>query len=256
MWYDIVVFKFISFGGDILKKKISILLSLVLVFSTFASVSSAQEITYEGNHTPYKFQSIQVDGLNTDIKLSNYMIGKVSEEEMKVIVRQARAAGGGEVTIHNILPASKVKRAKRAWWDTDIDWSVVRSNISHDNPGEAQLIISVARGATKKLSSSVTKKIMRSISWEGGLSIPSGASSKVKSDVNEEQSRTYSKEETWTGPSEKSSYVSRIYYFTGFYDYGDFSVSGTGWPSGDSYGPYTGSYREPTYYTEWSRDIK
>ncbi|MCY7488003.1 hypothetical protein [Paenibacillus alvei] len=128
--------------------------------------------------------------------------------------------------------------------------------ITHNNPDQAQLIISVARGASKKLSSSVTKKTTRSVSWSGGVSIPSGASSKLDASVTEEESRTYSKEETWTGPSEGSPYITRNYYFTGFRDYGSFKITGVDWPSGDSYGSYTGTYKEPTHYQEWSQDIK
>jgi hypothetical protein len=146
------------------KRSISFLLSLGLVFSTFTPTLLAQEVSQE-EKTPitYNQQNIQVDGVNTTIKLSDTVIGKVSEEEIKTIIRQARLTGGGEVTIHNVAPVFP-NRVKRAWYDTHIDWSTVMSNIKHDNPGRAQLIISVARGASKKLSSSVTKRVVRNIS--------------------------------------------------------------------------------------------
>ncbi|BFH15813.1 hypothetical protein PMJ10TS2_54410 [Paenibacillus melissococcoides] len=232
----------------------------------FAAASSAQEITPKDS-TLFSVQSLQVDGVNTIIKLSDNAVGKVTQEEMRIIARQAQAAGGGEVTIYNVSPAypknnvspvsqdaEKIKPS--TWYDVRVDWSVVKSNITHDNPDSAQLIISVARGATKKLTTTVTKKVTRSISWSGGVSIPSGASSELKSNITDEKSNTYTTEQTWSGPSENSPYVSRNYYFTGFKDYGEFSVDGVGWPSGDSYGPYKGTYQEPTHYIEWSRDIR
>lgn len=236
------------------KRSISFLLSLSLVFSTFTPTLLAQEVSQEEKtRTTYNQQNVQVDGVNTTIKLSDTVIGKVSEKEIKTIIRQARSTGSGDVTIHNVVPASP-NRVKRAWYDTHIDWSTVRSNISHDNPGQAQLIISVARGTSKKLSSSVTKRVVRSINLGAGL--PSSARAHLEAGITHEISKTYTTEHTWNGPLESSSYISRSYYFTPFYDYGDYKVTGTGNFSGDSYGPYTGTYKRPTHYTEWSRDIR
>ena len=193
-------------------------------------------------------------------RVAKELIGRINDQELKGIADQAKQMGGqADIMIHNIIrvnecPTKKVPNLRpRAWYDTGIDWSVVKTNIYSDNPEAAQQIISVAKGSTKTLTSSVTKRTKKSIDWNGA--VPTSASNKLCASIKDEVSKTYSITETWKGPPESSSAVSRVYYYTGYRDYGNFTIYGTARPSGQEY-KYTGSYIEPTYYHEWSRDIR
>lgn len=238
-----------------MRKSLTLTLSVMMALSMFTAIVSAQESSGRASQDPIAESfNLKTGEVVTTVNLSESVAGKLSQKALESIADQA---GGGVITIHNIIPAVPIETniTTRAWWDVSVDWTIVKSSITHDNADPAQQIISVARGAEKKLTTSTTKKTTRTSGFEGGVSVPSGASAKLNASVAQEISKTYTTEQIWKGPSEGSSYSSRIFYYTGFKDYGKFSITGEGWPSGDTYGPYKGSYTEPTYYIEWSRDI-
>lgn len=244
------------------KKIVALTLSLCLSLSVFAAASSAQ--TGVQSDSIINSYSISTEGKSTIVNIAGTVTSKVPQDALNAIANQA---AGGEVTIHRVVQATpnlSIEPAPTlqtgnitpyAWYDVSVDYSITKSSITHDNPDAAQQIISVARGAVKKLTSKTTKKVTKSAGFEGGVSAPSGAAAKLNSSLTEEITKEYTTEQTWNGPPEDSKAVSRIFYFTGFKDYGKFTITGTGWPSGDTYGPYKGSYTEPTYYIEWSQDI-
>ncbi|WP_028593274.1 hypothetical protein [Paenibacillus assamensis] len=223
------------------KKVVSFALSLCLAFSMLGvdvSAKDSQE-SIASVHTAF------VEGERVTVKISPKAVGKVSKKQLDAIAKQA---GNGTITIHNVHEAEQPINT------ASISWTTVKKISSRDNPEAAKQIISVARGATKKITKNFTHKTLRSVTLTGGVSVPSGASHSISGSITNEVSRSYTVEETWNGPAETSSFLSRIYYYTGFLDYGTFTTEGR--QSTTTYGPYKGSYQEPTHYVEWSRDIK
>lgn len=227
----------------------SLAVASLLPLSAHASVETPASVQAGSN-----IMTLNVDGRSQVFNIDPSIQGKVSKKHLQQIAQQA--GPGGAINITNIVTPSSGENNKttpQAWWDVSISWDVVKSVSSRDNATPAQFIISVAKGQKIKLTESVTKKIGSTISGEGA--IPSAGLSKVTGSITGEISKTYTKETEFTGPPDSSNFVSRAYYWTGFQDYGTFTLTGKGWPSGDTYGPYSGSYKEPTYYYEWSRDI-
>lgn len=204
------------------------------------------------------------------VKITDNVKGSITEEHIESILEQAGDAE--EITIHKIhYKESPEKRTEsknalenkeRASILSSYYYSYPVKNVkSTDNPTTAVQIISVPKGKTIKLTSSQAKKISNQTRVQasvtaGGGSVPSSVTEEVEGTLTSEISTTYTKEETWTGPSENSKYVSRIYYWTGFYDTGKWTVNKIDNKTKKVLATYQGDYKEPTYDVEWSRDIK
>lgn len=238
------------------------LVSVALVSSIFsASIASATSSTSLAKPVENSSSlSLQLNGDNYVFHIENDDQKRLSFDTLKAIAEQA--GDQSSITIHNVesaaptLPRSIHNPENNiisplAWYDMWVVWTMVKSNISRDNATAAQHIISVAKGQTVTLTQSTTKEISSSITAKAGA-----PTAEINSNITSKISTTYSKTVTWNGPPESSSYISRMYYWTGFEDRGSYSISGKGNLSGDDYGTYTGTYTEPTYYVEWSRDIK
>lgn len=246
---------------NILKSFLAVgVVSALFAANVGASASSIENTNIEST-TDHVLLDVQ--GKKIEFNLDPEVQGKISNKALEGIVGQVD--DGDVITIHKIVPASSspgpissITRlnntgdvSTNAWYDLWVNWDpLIKSNISRDNATSAQQIISVAAGKTISLSSSVTKKTSASVGVQA-----SAPKAQINGSITQEISTTYSTNETWTGPSEASGYRSRIFYWTGYVDRGSYSIRGYGNLSGDLYGPYTGSYTEPTYYIEWSRDI-
>lgn len=225
----------------------SLAVASLLPLSAHASVETSAAVKAGNN-----IVTLNVDGRSQVFNIDPSIQGKVTNKHLQQIAQQA--GPGGTINVTNIITASSEEDNKIApAWDISISWDVVKSVSSRDNATPAQFIISVAKGQKIKITESITKKIGSTVSAEGA--IPSAGLSKVQGSITGEISKTYTKETEFTGPPDSSNFLSRAYYWTGFQDYGTFTLTGKGWPSGDTYGPYSGSYKEPKYYYEWSRDI-
>lgn len=239
------------------------------LLSTIILLTSCFSLTAFGAAASIDSQkdAIIVDGLQ--FNFSKSVEGKISTKILKEIANQVKSEINGRnvvsVNIDKIVYAESIDATNsieqnnasgfispQAWYDLYVDWDVVFSNV-HSTNGAAQFIISVAKGQTISLTSSKTFKA--TWGYSSSVSLPGSAVGKLESNLNTEISHTYTTSIQWVGPPESSSAVSRIYYWTPYYDRGDFTITGTGWPSGDSYGPYTGIFTEPSYFVQWSMDV-
>ncbi|MEK4495912.1 MULTISPECIES: hypothetical protein [Ureibacillus] len=138
-----------------------------------------------------------------------------------------------------------------AWYDLSIKWSVTKFVKQTDTPLQAKQIATVPAGGTKKISTKYTTKSSFTVS---GSAKEKGLTAAVESNLTGDL--TYTIEKTYTGPSIDSGYVSYVFWLTPFVNRGTWTAKGTGVPSGDEYGPYNGSYEEPTKFVEWTQPIK
>ncbi|RNB56341.1 hypothetical protein EDM57_12815 [Brevibacillus gelatini] len=226
------------------KKSIAVLCALSLL-AAVPSVSLAKENYSE----PLKL--LGAENQEVVVNITEEAQGMVTKEEIEQIVEQAGDAKS--ITIHKVSKKADDKLTPMFLSD------VVKLVESSNNPTAAVQIISVPKGKTIKLTTTQAKKVNSSARVKASVSVgygPASAGDEVESTLTQEISTTYTTEETWTGPSEKSPYVSRIYYWTGFYDRGTWRVDEISWLTGKVTDTYTGSYTEPTHYIEWSRDFQ
>lgn len=227
------------------KKSIAVLCSLSLL-AALPSISFAKE-----KYASETVSLIGAENQEVTVNIAEEAKGQVTEEQIEKIVEQAGDAKS--ITIHKVgkNPDSQVKPMYLS--------DVIKRVESSNNPTAAVQIISVPKGKTIKLTKSQATKVSSSARVKASVSVgkgPISAANEVESTLNSEVSTTYTTEETWTGPAESSSYVSRIYYWTGFYDRGTWKVDEISWLTGKVTDTYTGTYTEPTHYIEWSRDFK
>ncbi|MED1643085.1 hypothetical protein P4U99_07760 [Brevibacillus agri] len=226
------------------KKSIAILCTLSLL-AMLPSLSFAKEDYSES------LKLLGAEDQEVVVNIAEEAQGMVTKEQIEQIVEQAGDAKS--ITIHKVGKNTDDKIKPMYLSD------VVKRVESSNNPTAAVQIISVPKGKTIKLTTTQAKKVNSSARVKASVSVGNGPASvgeEVESTLTTEISTTYTTEETWTGPAESSSYVSRIYYWTGFYDRGTWKVDEINWLTGKVTNTYTGSYTEPTHYIEWSRDFK
>jgi len=190
--------------------------------------------------------------------------GKVTQQELEDIAKQATS---DEIKIENVftpvndnaLPSQGIVQEPEvndsqityAWYDLWINWDVSKKVTQRDTNLAARQITSVPAGGTKKITDKFTVK--SSVGVNGSVK-EAGLTAAVESSLTSEISRTI--ETTYSGPKMGSGYNSIIYWITPYVNRGTWSATGKGNVSGDKYGPYTGTYEEPTKFIEWSQLIK
>lgn len=108
-----------------------------------------------------------------------------------------------------------------------------------------KFVISVARGSTKKLTTT----------WRGSLSAScSDAIVKLSLSLNGTIERTYTTEITFNGPPEGSSYNSRYYGVKFYEDRGTFKETDRCTDMGQKLPDKSGTWTSPKYYLEYSVD--
>ncbi|QOS97880.1 hypothetical protein JNUCC42_15170 [Brevibacterium sp. JNUCC-42] len=195
------------------------------------------------------------DGHEIRINIPEKFKKLVTQEQINAIVEQAGDAD--EITIHNVRNNQDSKdqgKFKAMGFKSPVKYVE-----SSDNPTKAVQILSVPRGKTLKLTKSEANKVSGQTRVKASVSAGSGtpvsAMDEVEASLTSEVSTTYTVEETFTGP-EDAKYISRIYYWTGFFDRGTWRIDETSWWNGQVTATYKGDYTEPTHDVEWSRDFK
>ncbi|OAJ73074.1 hypothetical protein AYJ08_15535 [Brevibacillus sp. SKDU10] len=232
------------------------LLSISLPTSAYAESNPAVELKGENN------QDIRVN-IPDDLR------GKVSEEEINAIVKQAGDAS--EITIHDVFEAENSTPRSTPKSNTTpseiapqgvftyYDSPVLRTTRS-DQPTQAIQIISVARGQTITLTSKEASKVSSQTriksSVTAGANTPASAASEVESQIGVEVSKEFTVQEEFKGPSEGSAYNTRVFYWTGFYDEGTWTMDERNRFTDNIVATHKGNFKKPTRWLQWSQDYK
>jgi hypothetical protein len=252
------------------KAIISLSLALMVVApSVYAEKSSVEPNNIEQTQAlKDSEQLINSDSVSIDVQNKTYNFsvskdvkGKIKKKALMEVALQADSNGK---TIHidkiadnntySILRSENNNFALTPF-SYAVNWYTVKTTTSTDNAAPRVFITSVAKGQTKKLTSTFTAKTTRSITFNTTAGIPNEVSASIEGQVTTEVSSTYSTEITWAGPPETSTAVSRNYYWTGFRNYGNWRSDGYEQVTNKYVNSYLGSFIEPKYYVEWSQDI-
>lgn len=239
-------------------KRIVLLLSMLVL--TVSSTAYADVTQAENNVGK---TSRNIGGVNVEYDSLNFTTIDLADK----VVEQAREMNPNvkEIEINQLIIPNELLASARfsrntnykrlAWYDLGVTYTTVRQITSKDSPLSAMFITSVAKGMTFSFSSTRTYETTLSLSG----SFPSGARSSITTGLNQAISQSFSSSYKFTGPlianGDPVTAISKKYYLTPFVDNGTWRTTGSGFPSGDLYGPYTGGYSNPKYYVMWSMNV-
>lgn len=139
-----------------------------------------------------------------------------------------------------------------AWYDLWIDWTITKTVTQRDTPLAAEQITSVGQGQEKTVKT--TYKITSNVKASAGYSLPSSLKADIEAGLVSEMTQEINTK--YSGPPIGSKVLSYIFWITKFVNRGTYTATGEGNLSGDKYGPYVGTWEEPSKFVEWTQEIR
>ncbi len=237
---------------DIRKKfLIPAVVASMLVGGAFSSVAMAQQ-NPDLTVSISKTEKV-IDGQS--FLISPEAVGKITDEELKAISKQA--SGSGDIIISNVTESTTSNVSSQqnvitpnAWYDLYIIWDISKQVTQRDTPLAAQQITSV--GQSQERTINTTFKLSANVS--ASVTVPASLKTSIEAGLASEISQSISTK--YSGPKVGSGISSYVFWITPFVNRGTWNATGKGNLSGDPHGPYSGSWQEPNKFVEWTQVIR